>query len=100
MQMKKPAWASMQVLDVRSLSEDQLSALGKAFDALSSKELSAISELDADPVRQEIDAAICKAFNLPDLAPIRELLAREPGLSAEDIATSGLGEDSEAALTS
>jgi hypothetical protein len=33
----------------------------------------------------EMDGEICKVLGLPDLGPIRVLLSREPGLSAEDI---------------
>ncbi|HZR29294.1 MAG TPA: N-6 DNA methylase [Terriglobales bacterium] len=85
MQMKKPAWSSMPVLDVRALSPAKLAALAKSYDSLAKKELAPIAQLNIDPVRQEIDAAICKELKLPDLKPLRELLAREPGLSAQDI---------------
>lgn len=40
---------------------------------------------DHDPTRRKIDEAIARALKLPDLSPIRELLAREPGLTARDI---------------
>jgi N-6 DNA methylase len=94
MQMKKPAWSSMMVLDVRALSKSTLSELAKAYDSVAKKELAPISQLNLDPVRLEIDTAICKALKLPDLGPVRELLAREPGLTAEDIAAdSGADED-------
>jgi hypothetical protein len=86
MQMKKPAWASMPVLDVRALTATQLKDLAAAYDRLSIRELAPIAQLDNDPVRQEIDAALCKSLGLPDLSSVRELLAREPGLTAEDIA--------------
>ncbi|MFO1101331.1 MAG: hypothetical protein U1E20_00325 [Methylocystis sp.] len=86
MQMKKPAWSSMPVLDVRQLKKPQLDALANAYDAVSKKELGAIAHLHTDATRHEIDAALEKALSLPNLSPIRELLAREPGLSAEDIA--------------
>jgi hypothetical protein len=85
MQMKKPAWASMPVLDVRALSEIDRITLAKAYDRLASKELASIAQLDADAVRAEIDKTLCKVLDLPSLAPIRELLAREPGLTAKDI---------------
>jgi hypothetical protein len=52
---------------------------------LSSKELQALAQLGHDPIRSQIDAAISKALGLPNLAPIRELLAREPGLTAKDV---------------
>ena len=79
-QMKKPAWESMQVLDVRKISENALSILAREYNALSKKELLAIARLDADLVRKQIDDALCAALRLPDLAPIRDLLAKEPGL--------------------
>lgn len=85
MQMKKPAWTSMPVLDVLSLSTVRLQFLSKAYDAISEKELSPLSKLDTDLVRRDIDDTISKVFEIPSLAPIRELLAREPGLSAKEI---------------
>lgn len=92
-QMKKPAWSSMPVLDVRKLSTEKLTALALEYNTISEKELSPIAQLNVDKVRQEIDSALCKALRLPDLAPIRALLAREPGLSARDIKASELDDD-------
>jgi hypothetical protein len=85
MQMKKPAWASMPVLDVRALDANQLKFLADTYDTLSVKELAPIAQLNNDPIRQAIDAALCRALDLPDLSKVRELLAREPGLTAKDI---------------
>jgi hypothetical protein len=86
MQMKQPAWESMPVLDVRALSVKQLNALAKQYDVLSQKALASLAQLNNDPVRIKIDEAISHALGLPDLTPVRELLEREPGLSAKDIA--------------
>ena len=88
MQMKKPAWSSMPVLDVQALPGAKLAMLAKTYDVVAKKELAPIAQLDADKVRQRIDAAICNVLSLPDLGAIRVLLSREPGLSARDI---GLG---------
>jgi hypothetical protein len=85
MQMKKPAWASMLVLDVRALNSKQLKTLASAYDTLSQKTLAPIAQLDKDPVRCKIDETFSNVLDLPDIAPIRELLAREPGLTAQDI---------------
>jgi len=85
MQMKKPAWLSMPVLDVRALSEKQLKNLADAFDTVSTRNLDALADLDKDPARQTIDEALCDSLGLPDLNHVRELLAREPGLNAKDI---------------
>jgi hypothetical protein len=86
MQMKKPAWTSMPVLNVRSLSSRQLGFLSKVYDLVAEKELCPLAQLDKDAVRRDIDDTISKVFELPSISPIRELLAREPGLSAKEIA--------------
>lgn len=93
MQMKKPAWSSMPVLDVRELTKPKLSALAKAYDDLAKQELAPIAQLDTDKVRQAIDTALGKALALPDLGSIRVLLSREPGLSAHDIASANDDDD-------
>ncbi len=84
-QMKQPAWESMPVLDVRSLSKSQLNALEKQYDSLSSKELLPLSHLNVDKIRIRIDEALSKALGLPDLDFLRQLLAREPGLTSHGI---------------
>ncbi len=86
MQMKQPAWESMSVLDVRSLSAEQLATLARRYDTLAHENLEPLAQLHSDPVRRQIDAAIVDALNLPDIGFIRELLEREPGLNAKDIA--------------
>jgi hypothetical protein len=91
--MKKPAWSSMPVLDVRNLAEEQLETLAAAYDELSDRELMPLAQLDDDETRGRIDSALCEALEVPDLTSIRELLAREPGLSAVDI--NGLANDDE-----
>jgi hypothetical protein len=82
MQMKKPAWESMPVLDVRNLIQSQTRRLSAIFDSVASQELRALAKLDADPIRQQIDDALSVTLDLPDLSAIRALLAREPGLAA------------------
>lgn len=84
MQMKKPAWAGMPVLDVLGLDASRLAKLALAYDKLSVATLRPLAQLDADPSRLRIDEAICSALDLPSLTPIRELLAREPGLTGTD----------------
>ena len=83
--MKKPAWLSMSVLDVQKLTEDQLDGLATAYNDLAYKDLMPLAQLDKNDTRGRIDAALCHALGLPDLSSIRELLAREPGMSASDI---------------
>ena len=65
MQMKKPAWESMPVLDVRSLTQEQLTTLANAYDAVASKSLAPLAQLDDDPVRISIDEALCTVLGLP-----------------------------------
>jgi len=86
MQMKQPAWASMPVLDVRALSSKQLVKLSNAYDSLSKEHLDPISHLNSDNIRHQIDRAISGVLEIPDPVFVRELLDREPGLSAHDIA--------------
>ena len=81
MQVKKPQWAAMPVLDVSSLSPETISHLAADYDAWCGKELMALAKLDEDPIRGEIDAALSAALCLPDMAPLRQLIAREPGLT-------------------
>ena len=83
MQVKKPAWAAMPVLDVRVLSDSQAASLAAAYDALCDRELRALAQLNVDPVRRAMDEALSAALGLPDLSPLREMLAREPGLTGK-----------------
>ena len=103
MQMKQPAWQSMPVLDVRSLSGSQLSKLAATYDKVSGQELAPIAQLDADMVRGTVDSSLSEVLGLPDLAPIRALLAREPGLNAAEInprrESESSGEEDEAEMS-
>lgn len=83
MQMKKRAWAGMPVLDVRKLGAAKLGRLAAAYDRLSTTTLRPLAQVDADPARRRVDQAVCGALSLPSLAPVRELLAREPGLTGK-----------------
>lgn len=85
MQMKKPAWASMPVLNVRFLNRLQLKTLGAVYDNVVKEKLAPLAQLNMDDVRIRIDAEISNALGPGNLKPIRELLAREPGLSGEEI---------------
>lgn len=93
MQMKKPAWAAMPVLDVRRLDESQLAQLATAYDALCGQELQALCKLDADPVRKGIDDALSLSLKLPSLQSLRDWLAREPGLTGKGVAMNGEQEE-------
>ena len=83
MQMKKPAWQAMPVLDVRNLDQEQMASLSATYDLVSKKTLLPLAQLDSDPTRIQIDEALCEVLSLPSLSPIRELLVREPGLTGQ-----------------
>lgn len=85
MQMKKPGWGAMPVLDVRKLNERQIDMLADAYDALANDNLEAIAHLTNDPTRRATDDVLGATMGFPSLAPIRELIAREPGLTAKEI---------------
>jgi len=75
----------MPVLDVRSLKAEQLNALAAAYDRLAQDELMPLAQLDHDPTRCQVDETLSTVLDTPSLAPIGELLAREPGMTAEEI---------------
>ena len=80
MQMKKPTWQSMTVLNVRDLNQEQSDALSVTYDLVSKETFRPLAQLDSDPTQIQIDETLCKTLSLPPLTPIRELLVREPGL--------------------
>ena len=81
MQMKKPGWQSMPVLNIRNLTRSQLDKLSATYDRVSKETLKPLAELNGDLTRIEIDKALCETLSLSSLTPIRELLVREPGLT-------------------
>jgi len=85
MKIKKPQWHAMPVLDVRALSPDAVRSLAAAYDVVGKSELQSLSKLNADPVRADIDLALSRALGLPNIKPLRDLLAREPGLTGKGL---------------
>jgi hypothetical protein len=81
MQFKQPAWEAMPVLNVSALTSDQTRFLAAAYDRLCGEQLMPIARLDEDPVRIEIDNAMMKVLDLPNVAYLRTLLANESGLT-------------------
>ena len=77
-QLAKPVFYSMPGLDVTALDDEQLSALAAAYDDLCSQPLLPLPDMADDPTRREIDEAIERALDLPDLTPLRESLSWEP----------------------
>jgi hypothetical protein len=83
----EPVVGAMPVLDVRKLGEKALARLAVVFDDLACLDLLPFPLLDHDPTRAAIDAAVAEVLGLPDLGPLREMLAREPilGLSLDKL---------------
>jgi hypothetical protein len=77
-QFKKPILAGLPVLDLSSLSKEQLEALAAVYDEVSDTALLTFPEMHVDPVRARIDAAIGEVLGLPDFSVLRRLLAQEP----------------------
>lgn len=70
------------------LSGRALDAAASAFADLSGRALMPAGRADADPVRQDIDAAVCTMLGLPDealvgLDAIRTLFCREPSVTGK-----------------
>ncbi|MDD3581180.1 MAG: hypothetical protein PHW74_09185 [Desulfobacca sp.] len=75
---KKPIFSNLPVLDLNTLSEDQLKRLAATYDALGHQGLQPFPEMHVDPVRAQIDATIAEVLSLPDFPILRRLLAQEP----------------------
>ncbi len=75
---KKTTLKAMPVLDIRKLSDAQLAQLAAAYDELCERELQPLPRMAEDETRAAIDRALADTLGLPDLAPLREMLAREP----------------------
>ncbi|MCX8036056.1 MAG: hypothetical protein N3D11_03160 [Candidatus Sumerlaeia bacterium] len=83
---KKPVLSAMPVLDIASLSQSQLRQLAAAYDRLCNHALlPPLPQMANDNVRAELDNALARALGLPDLAPLRTLLAREPVVSLQPL---------------
>ncbi len=75
---KKPTLEALPVLDVRTLTENQMVRLAAAYDAVAHQDLQPFPQMAADPVRAEIDRSLAEVFGWPDLGRLRVILAREP----------------------
>jgi len=78
---KKPILEKMPVLDVTALNKKSLDKLADTFDRLSIKTLLPFPLIASDQTRIAIDAVFASILKLPDLAPLRQLVADEPVLS-------------------
>ncbi len=80
---KKTTLKVMPVLDIRKLSDVQLAQLAAAYDDLCERELQPLPRMAEDETRAAIDDALSHTLGLPGLAPLREMLAREPVVSMQ-----------------
>jgi hypothetical protein len=80
-QIKKPVLEGLPVLNPRSLTVSQLRKFSEGFDSIKSNSLLTISKNGEDRTRLEIDRIISHTLSLPEINPLRELLAKEPIIS-------------------
>ncbi len=79
--LKKADLQRLPVLDVRALSEEKLDALSALFDVVSEMEFERLPAMAECPARRALDDGLSRILNLPDLEPLRRLLATEPVVS-------------------
>lgn len=94
--------AKLPVLDVTALSGDQLKAAQGVFNALCTKPLRPVNEIDRDPVRALLDKRFCcEVLGLPEsvadeggpLDLLRRKLAREPSIRGKKSSQPAEAED-------
>ena len=79
--LKKADLELMPVLDVGKLPRRQLNALARLFDQIAEDEFLRLPEMADDPTRAALDDGLAKILDLPNLEPLRRLLASEPVVS-------------------
>ena len=99
---RKPSYPSFSLDTLRSLPIPNLAALGEAerdllnswYDWLKGETLQPFPQMHLDPVRKQIDDAVCNALGLDAawVASVRQALAREPAVIDRGVADAD-GED-------
>ena len=79
--LKKADLAEMPILDVRQLTQDQLNALHALFNEMAEDEFLPLPQMADDPARAKLDDGLAEILDLPNLEPLRRLLASEPVVS-------------------
>ena len=79
--LKKADLAELPVLDVRALDDARLAALADLFDELAEAEFARLPDMGECSARGRLDEGLARILGLPDLAPLRALLATEPVVS-------------------
>jgi hypothetical protein len=84
-QFKKAILKNMTILDFEKLTDNDFENLSELFDKLSNERMMPFPKMDQDPIRAEIDNAFCKILNIPSIAILSKMLAREPIISGKRI---------------
>jgi hypothetical protein len=84
-QFKKPILKNMTILDFEKLSKRNIKTLSNLFDQICKERMMPFPQMDQDPIRTEIDKAFCKILNIPSVAILIKMLAREPIITNERI---------------
>ena len=79
--LKKADLAEMPIFDVRQLTQGQLDALHALFNEMAEDEFLPLPQMADDPARAKLDDGLAEILGLPDLEPLRRLLASEPVVS-------------------
>ena len=79
--LKKAELGEMPVLDVRELTDGQLERLAALFEELAEEALLPLPEMAECAARERLDAGLAEVLGLPDLTPLRRMLASEPVVS-------------------
>ena len=81
--MKKADLEKLPILDVRELSEAEVGQLSDLYDEIAEMEFERLPAMAHCPARKALDEGLSRILGLPDLAPLRELLATEPVVSGK-----------------
>lgn len=76
--LKKQDVASLPVLDVSSLWDNQRKQISQLFDDLSESEFQRLPAMVDCPARRALDDGLSEILGLPNLEVLRRLLASEP----------------------
>ncbi len=79
--MKKADLELLPVLDVTAVSAEPLQALADLFDSLTDDEFQRLPAMADCSARQRLDDGLSQILGLPNLDPLRRLLASEPVVS-------------------
>lgn len=79
--IKKADLKELPVLDPRALPEEQVLDLASLFEELAEAEFAPLPEMEDCYARGRLDEGLSRILGLPDLTPLRRMLASEPVVS-------------------